>query len=626
MRLSTTKYPYGSTFGGAIFRAVTERYTYDRLGRVSYIDAKNGTAPLVELAHYEYYPTGSVKTVTLGNSLTISYTYHISGAVKTAAVISAKKDGPNPDTLYSEKLYYEDCGSSNCAQYNGNISRMKQLLAHGSNSGDRRDVTYLYDELNRLINVNDSKQDVFDEIFAYDAQGRITMQRRGANAKSSVTSGGEYSYEGGTNKLKSVASGMGGTTADERNMSDTANFVYDSEGNLVEDKSKRMKISYDWRGMPVEFKLQDEENSSDSTRLAMMYDGSGRRISKTLLTKAATATNWETVKVTHYTGIGTEIREEFHNGSRERVSVVVNMPQGLGRYKVADASQPADDNASRTFEWYLKNHLGSTMLVYGTVTSTDPNNADVGESKAAYDYRAFGEQIELRPHDLDKVTENFTGKERDDEIKLNYFGARYLDPMLGMWISVDPARQFDSPYLYSGNGYNPVNIVDPDGEAPYQIAVFLTNKEKQKEEQDFRAVEAKGRQAYKNDFEIKVIHNQQEMTKFVKNGQYTAIVGHTWPGQKGKFYNNTRRPSETLNLKKLDNDLKELGSKKNLWPHVKAFGCHTGEWSDIGLDVVDYGDNMGELPMGEAYQEAWKYIEQGFRSDNNIPPDYVPKD
>lgn len=471
--VSVTKYPYGSTFGGAIFRAVTERYTYDRLGRVSYIDAKNGTAPLVELAHYEYYPTGSVKTVTLGNSLTISYTYHISGAVKTAAVISAKKDGPNPDTLYSEKLYYEDCGSSNCAQYNGNISRMKQLLAHGSNSGDRRDATYLYDELNRLINVNDSKQDVFDEIFAYDAQGRITMQRRGANAKSSVTSGGEYSYEGGTNKLKSVASGMGGTTADERNMSDTANFVYDSEGNLVEDKSKRMKISYDWRGMPIEFKLQDEENSSDSTRLAMMYDGSGRRISKTLLTKPATATSWETVKVTHYTGIGTEIREEFHNGSRERVSVVVNMPQGLGRYKVADASQPADDNASRTFEWYLKNHLGSTMLVYGTVASTDPNNADIGETKAAYDYRAFGEQVELLPHDLAKVTENFTGKEHDDEIALDYFGARYLDPMLGLWISVDPKRQFSSPYLYAGNGMNPVNVIDPDGNWGWLAWIFI---------------------------------------------------------------------------------------------------------------------------------------------------------
>ncbi|WP_406533901.1 RHS repeat domain-containing protein [Methanobrevibacter sp.] len=50
---------------------------------------------------------------------------------------------------------------------------------------------------------------------------------------------------------------------------------------------------------------------------------------------------------------------------------------------------------------------------------------------------------------------------------LDYFGARYLDPILGMWISVDPKRQFSSPYLYAGNGYNPVNVVDPDGNAAY---------------------------------------------------------------------------------------------------------------------------------------------------------------
>ena len=216
--------------------------------------------------------------------------------------------------------------------------------------------------------------------------------------------------------------------------------------------------------MPIEFIQQPQPtgSSSDTARLSMMYDGSGRRISKTFLTKSATAASWDTVKVTHYTGIGTEVREEFHNGTRDKVNVVVNMPQGLGRYKVADASQPADDNASRTFEWYLKNHLGSTMLVYGTVASTDPNTADIGETKAAYDYRAFGEMVTLS-QPSDKVTENFTGKERDDETKLNYFGARYLDPMLGMWVSVDPKRQFSSPYLYAGNGVNPVNAIDPDG-------------------------------------------------------------------------------------------------------------------------------------------------------------------
>jgi hypothetical protein len=39
-------------------------------------------------------------------------------------------------------------------------------------------------------------------------------------------------------------------------------------------------------------------------------------------------------------------------------------------------------------------------------------------------------------------------------------GARYYDPDVALWISVDPARQFWSPYAY---GSNPVNGTDPDG-------------------------------------------------------------------------------------------------------------------------------------------------------------------
>ena len=224
--------------------------------------------------------------------------------------------------------------------------------------------------------------------------------------------------------------------------------------------------------MPIEFLLQPTGSSSDNLfKLTMSYDGSGRRISKTRWVKKVGAQEWEKELVTHYTGIGTEIRENYA-GPAKQTKVVVNMPQGLGRYKVADASQPADDNASRMFEWYLKNHLGSTMLVYGTESSTDPNTADIGNTKAAYDYRSFGEQVTLS-QPSDKVTENFTGKEHDDEIALDYFGARYLDPMLGMWISVDPKRQFASPYLYAGNGYNPVNGVDPDGNAAYLYATIL---------------------------------------------------------------------------------------------------------------------------------------------------------
>ena len=186
----------------------------------------------------------------------------------------------------------------------------------------------------------------------------------------------------------------------------------------------------------------------------------GTRPGKTYSLAGETA--WTTELTMHYTGIGSEIRESGLDGTAK---VVVNLPQGLGRYAVASASGPSASTAP-SFEWYLKNHLGSTMLVYGTGDGT-------GSLRAAYDYRAFGEQVNLNLP-TDKVTETFTGKELDDETDLGYWGARYLDQMLGMWVSVDTKRQFGSPYLYAGNGVNPVKFFDKDGNE-----IYLANKQQQ---------------------------------------------------------------------------------------------------------------------------------------------------
>lgn len=61
---------------------------------------------------------------------------------------------------------------------------------------------------------------------------------------------------------------------------------------------------------------------------------------------------------------------------------------------------------------------------------------------------------------------SFTGKERDEETGFGYFGARYMDhELMTMWLSVDPmADKYPniSPYAYCN--WNPVRLVDPDGE------------------------------------------------------------------------------------------------------------------------------------------------------------------
>ncbi|NLE04593.1 MAG: RHS repeat-associated core domain-containing protein [Crenarchaeota archaeon] len=192
--------------------------------------------------------------------------------------------------------------------------------------------------------------------------------------------------------------------------------------------------------------------------MTLAYDGAGSRITKKRERKVSGG-EWTTELATHYTGIGSEIREDAINNATK---VVVNLPQGLGRYDIASASE-SSANTVPSFEWYLKNHLGSTMLVYGT-------NGNDGSLKAAYDYRAFGEQVDLT-WPTDKVTETFTGKELDEETDLSNHGARMLDPMLGLWIAVDPERFFSSPYLYMSNGYNPIKAIDPNGKNP--VALFF---------------------------------------------------------------------------------------------------------------------------------------------------------
>jgi RHS repeat-associated protein len=61
----------------------------------------------------------------------------------------------------------------------------------------------------------------------------------------------------------------------------------------------------------------------------------------------------------------------------------------------------------------------------------------------------------------------FSGKELDEETGYNYHGARYLDPGISIWLSVDPLADLFpgySPYNYTLN--NPLRLIDPNGMGP----------------------------------------------------------------------------------------------------------------------------------------------------------------
>jgi RHS repeat-associated protein len=79
-------------------------------------------------------------------------------------------------------------------------------------------------------------------------------------------------------------------------------------------------------------------------------------------------------------------------------------------------------------------------------------------------YLPFGEDWVDQRNTSWNAPYTFSGKEKDLETGYGYFGARYYDSGLSIWLSVDPMSDkypSMSPYNYCAN--NPVILVDPDG-------------------------------------------------------------------------------------------------------------------------------------------------------------------
>jgi RHS repeat-associated protein len=112
--------------------------------------------------------------------------------------------------------------------------------------------------------------------------------------------------------------------------------------------------------------------------------------------------------------------------------------------------------------YYFSDHLKTASVI----------SDSAGNIKSESDFYPWGGELQFVNNDSNHY--KFTGKERDSETQLDYFGARHYSNGLGRWVSADwsptptpvPYADFGDPQslnLYGFVGGNPASKADPDG-------------------------------------------------------------------------------------------------------------------------------------------------------------------
>jgi len=258
---------------------------------------------------------------------------------------------------------------------------------------------------------------------SYDNNGNIKALKR-YDGTSGLMHDLSYSYKAApySNQLASVKAGS----------NTYASYQYNQIGQMVQQTqgSNTVNVGYSVQGLVTEFK-------DASYTIKYHYDDLGQRYRKEQIGGKST---WY---VRDANGSILAIYEQESNESS---------PQ-LEERPVYGASRIGYYNASK-YHYELKDHLGNVRVVFsesnnlpslGTYASYYPFGLKMKKGGLAHRYGYQGEYAE----------------DETEETGWNAFEARMYDPVIGRWVSIDPARQYASPYV--GNGNNPISILDPDG-------------------------------------------------------------------------------------------------------------------------------------------------------------------
>ena len=362
--------------------------TYDSGNRALGTTVMVPGVPTTYASGLTYWPNGALQQITTGataaaavqqfcqNNLLQITGVRVGSTPLTSFTTSSGCTAPTPPT---GDIMFLGMAFGSAGVNNGNVTSEQIVTSSGVNATQ----SFTYDAYNRLQSATENGgAPTWTQGYGYDAWGNRAVSGYILNPDLTPTSLSQYNgnnrwVPGGGYTYDNVGNQQ--STGSANSPGTAANtFAYDAENRLV------------------------TANIANTGNVTYAYDGEGRRVQKT---------------------VGTVVTNFVYNASGELVAEYSNGPlQAVGT------------------EYLFDDHLGSTRLVMN------------GSVAKRYDYLPFGEEIPsgmdgrggdygaqvVVPSSPDIVNQKFTGKERDNETGLDYFGARYMSSAQGRFTSPDP--------------------------------------------------------------------------------------------------------------------------------------------------------------------------------------------
>ncbi|MEJ5996009.1 DUF6443 domain-containing protein [Pedobacter sp. Du54] len=423
-------------------------YYYDGEGRARETVAENhlGGADRTESTYnFAGELTASLRThVALGSTTTISTAYVYDHAGRR---LNAKENINSHGEVVLNKLSYDEIG------------QLKQKQLHSEDSG----VSYLQSTKyarNERGWLKSSISNEFGMKLGYDTlsypqyNGNISAQLWGTAG--SYPNRFDYTYD----RLNRLTSGISTGIA----MSEV--ITYDVMGNMT-------TLSRDGGTAHPYFYTGNRLNHVDAVTNPYSYDQNGNTTIDGRMNLTQTYTHLNQLKHATTTGLnvyytynalGTKLRREVLTTGSVITDYVDGIQYTNGAIDFIRTEEGRARNSSGTYvyEYDLTDHLGNVRYTFD-------KNAGVLRKLQADDYYPFGLRKVATVGNNDYL---YNSKELQTELGKYDYSARFYDPIIGRWNSVDPMAEKMmswSPYTYAFN--NPIRFIDVGGEYPWPVTV-----------------------------------------------------------------------------------------------------------------------------------------------------------